>query len=143
MDAHKRIWGWRVVRWVNGAMLVVVVTTLAGQFRSGRVIATWTQPASVDYGVARSYTLAIFDESPLLLPGFLSDRYAVYIPAHGQPVGNRASGYGHFVTLPTMGPVSDKELKQSAVTWTSEGVTVALTPGHTLSIPKAMFLGGR
>jgi hypothetical protein len=94
------------------------------------------QPATLNYQSFDPYVLAIFKEQRVT-----GSKYVIVIHR-----GTAASAwsYGHYVDFPVNPAASDDdEIKASQVTWAPEGVTLTATSGHTLFIPKKMFIGGR
>ena len=107
---------------------------------SGRVVAAWKQPSSIDYASFGPYTLFVVETG--VVRALLSRRTAheLRINRGGEP-----DGYGHYVpiSLDFDGDASDEEIKAALVTWSTDGLSFEMPTGHRLFVPKGSFTGGR
>ena len=66
--------------------------------------------------------------------------YEIYV---GRDSGKPS--YGHFIEFSFTNGLDDTDthIKKSVVEWSDAGVTFKEASGHTLFIPKEIFIGGR
>jgi hypothetical protein len=99
-------------------------------------LAHWTQPAEINYQSFDPYTLFVLRHEHGLFWTNTSHEARIVR-------GTDASGYGHYVTLDLSFLQDSSPIDKSTVTWTDEGVTLAVASGHRFFFPKHAFIGGR
>jgi hypothetical protein len=125
--------------WFASALVLGFVLVFLMTRPSGRVIAKWNQPASLNYGSFDPYTLAVVEQG-IDLYAIPWKRTHVLFVGHGP--GN---SYGHRVRFSFVARSRDMEdhIKAATVEWTTNGVKFAVPSGHEVFIPKKAFIGGR
>jgi hypothetical protein len=131
-----------VVSWVMATMLVTAVLLYVLTRPSLRVVHTRKQPDTVSYQSFDPYCFSVA-ESDLDWRGFplnVRRRCFIYIGVEAEQ-----PAYGHMLdySFQVDGRPLEEYLQQSAVEWTSDGVTFREASGHVLFVPKAMFIAGR
>jgi hypothetical protein len=142
-DADRR-------RWVKPLLLGILVGWLSllilviglAVFDEPEVLFTSKQRQSVQYGSFEPYYLVIAEETDRSLSVIPPARYYIFIGRGPDPIS-----YGHRVDF-TFYPGGDthsvrESIRRSEVQWSQDGVKLITESGHTLFIPKQMFLGGR
>lgn len=106
------------------------------------VIHQWQQPSSLTYDNWGPYYLSVV-ESDLDWRGFplhIERNYFIYV---GRDSGKPS--HGHIIKY-SFHPFPDDLatfLSKAQTNWTDMGVELVLPSGHSLFIPKSMFIGGR
>jgi len=123
-----------------GVLLGAFTTLYLVSSSSGRVIAAWKQPQSVDYASFDPYTLFVVETG--VVRALLSRRATHELRINR---GAEPNGYGHYVhvSLDFDGDAADEEIKAALVTWAADGVSFEMPTGHRLFVPKGSFIGGR
>jgi hypothetical protein len=101
-------------------------------------LAHWRQPAEINYASFDPYTLFVLRHEHGLFWTKTSHEARIVR-------GTDASGYGHYVDLDLdLSFLEDSApIDKSTVTWSDEGVTLAVASGHRFFFPKRAFIGGR
>lgn len=119
--------------------LIGLVVVLFLTRPSGRIIAQWTQPATINYASYDPYTLSVVEHG--------IDLHTIpWKRTHLLFVGRgTAIEYGHYVRIsfPVRSAEMETHIKASKVEWTAEGVQLEPPSGHRIFVPKKMFIGGR
>lgn len=130
------------------ALLVILVSIILALIvthflhrPSNRILARWKQPDVVNYKSYDPYYLSVLerDVNWTSFPLNWERHYKIYVGASETPA------HGHFIEFSFHPGYDDLEahLKKSTVEWSNAGVTFKEASGHTLFIPKEMFIGGR
>ncbi len=133
---------WKVSLLIIVSLLLALVFTFLLHLRSNRIICEWKQADSVNYRSFDPYFLSVVegDVNWSSFPLTWERHYEIYV---GRETGKPS--YGHFIEFsfhPGFDDI-DAHIKKSTVEWSDKGVTFNEASGHTLFIPKDMFIGGR
>ena len=109
---------------------------------SNRIIGQWKQSELINYKSHDPYFLSVLerDVNWTSFPLNWERHYEIYVGRE-----NGVPGYGHFIEFSFHPGYEDIEshVKKSTVEWTDDGAIFKEASGHTLFIPKDMFIGGR
>jgi hypothetical protein len=135
---------------ITSTLLLIVLSLFFGlginfilHRSTNRVIAEWKQTSSVNYKSYDPYYLSVVEgkvEWSFFLPGWERHYYLYVGRSSGEP------DYGHFVEFsfhPSGVDDLETHVRKSNIEWSETGVTFKESSGHTLFIPKEMFIGGR
>lgn len=114
------------------SLIGIIFTQLLGIIWSNEKLFTSCQPSEINYSSYGPYCLYIIKEQQTL-----SSKHIIFIGKEVDP------NYGHALNFPTSRIVSDIELTELKVNWTTTGIELETYRGTQLFIPKKNFIGGR
>jgi hypothetical protein len=128
----------RVLLVLAGALLFAVILATVATYLlnrpSERVIAQWQQPASIDYGSSKPFRFIVVERDKDWNDFPYTERtYNIYV-GDDFPYGSwyRFPFYYHQREV-------EREIKESTVEWSTEGVTFKAKSGEVLFVPKRVF----
>lgn len=133
----------KVLLYVLGSFVLALMITFFLHRPSMTVITQWKQPADIKYDDRGPYYMSVvesdFDWSGFPV-GVVERNHFIYL---GRDAGKPS--YGHMIKYSFHNAPDDLGafLGKAQVKWTAEGVTLELSSGHRVFVPKAMFIGGR
>lgn len=124
------------------SLLLALIITFVLHWPSMKIVAQWSQPVNLKYGSFDPYYLSVV-ESDIdwrTFPFGSERNYFIYVGREKED-----PSYGHWVNFSFHAGYEDIEtfIKKSDIKWSNKGVTFATASGHTVFIPKKMFIGGR
>jgi hypothetical protein len=131
-EISKRIAAVAVMSFGAGLFIAVLHASKS----SSVVLARWTQPAEINYHSFDPYTLFVLRNERGLFWSTTTHEARIVR-------GTDASGYGHYVDLDLSFLEDSSSIAKSTVTWSDDGVTLAVVSGHRFFFPKRAFIGGR
>jgi hypothetical protein len=130
----------RVVLLLAGAFLFAVSLAAGATYLlnrpSERVVAQWEQPASISYGSSKPVRLLVIERNTDWNHFPYTERtYNIYLGVEF-PYGAwyRFPFYYHQLEV-------EREIRESKVEWSDEGVTFKARTGEVLFVPKSVFKG--
>ena len=128
----------RVLLLLAGALLFAVILAAVATYLlnrpSERVIAQWQQPASIGYGSSKPFRLIVVERNKDWNDFPYTERtYNIYV-GDDFPYGSwyRFPFYYHQREV-------EREIRESTVEWSNEGVTFKAKSGEVLFVPKKVF----
>ena len=106
---------------------------------TGRVVAQWPQPPSINYGSYDPYTLSIIERELDFSTFPPRRRHNIFVHRGNSP------DYGHAREFECGGPSGDEEkcIQSCTVQWSPTDVTLVRPDNTRVVISKESFIGGR
>ncbi len=118
-------------------LLVVNGLILWATFPTGRVVAIWKQPLSVDKERVQ-YEMHLIEQERRIYFGPFDRAYELRVHRVGNP------GYGHSIAVSLFGKAISQACRDTCfVEWTALGVEFTQASGHRSFIPTSAYVGGR
>lgn len=135
----------RVAMWLATSLAMSLVFLFAMHRPSLAVVFQWRQPPELTYDGQGPYFMSVVKDD-IDWSGFplrLGRNYFIYV---GRDAGTPS--YGHMIKFSFHPAATDPDdlqafLRAADVQWSAEGVRLTLASGHSLFVPKKMFIGGR
>jgi hypothetical protein len=128
--------------WCIATFLLALIIVFVLHRSSLDVVHQWQQPTSVTYDDWGPYYLSVVEDDRDWsgFPLYVERNYLIYV---GRDSGKPS--YGHMVKYSFHAYPDDLKtfLTKAQTNWTDKGVELLLPSGHSLFVPKDMFIGGR
>ena len=121
-----------------GGFLVVVIAIIAVG-GSGKVLATWKQPITLNYNSYGPYNLSVVEKGRIWNTLGNYRYYSIIISADS----NSAYGHSKYYSFTQSANEVQVYLQDCEVKWDDSGVTFIEPTGHILYFPTKAFIGGR